>query len=306
MAELDMGGTVVGTYLPSDAMGLTDASGVWAAGNVNAPMAQVITSAAAGAAAGAAIHMDLMAEDNQVAVHAYRGRTQNRTPRYWDHRVARMVEGPHELPTPSRGEKFWEPFYAAGSPGTGGPNPVLVDAVGRRPAGDVLDLGCGGGGDAIWLAQHGWRVTTVDVSTTALGRVTQRAADAGVGEGVSTEHHDLTRTFPAGTFDLVSAQYLLSPVEFDRPPVFARAAAAVRPGGMLLIVDHASVPPWSWADPDTVFPEPRETLNSIGVDLAQWDITRLENSQRTANGPDGQSAVVTDMIIALTRRETAA
>lgn len=48
---------------------------MWAAGNLAAPMAQVINAAAAGAAVGAAVHMDLIGEDTDVAVSAYRART---------------------------------------------------------------------------------------------------------------------------------------------------------------------------------------------------------------------------------------
>lgn len=283
LTDLEMAGAVIGTYLPADASGLTATPGVWAAGNITAPMAQVINAAAAGAATGAAIHMDLMAEDNQAAVAAYHA----------SHEAA---------PEVGAGEAFWEPHYVKSAPGTGGPNVVLVDTVEHLAAGNALDLGCGGGGDAVWLAQNGWSVTSVDVSPTALARVADRAAKEGVSERVATERHDLTATFPHGSFDLVSAQYLLSPVEFDRPPIFARAASAVRPGGTLLIVDHASVPPWSWADKATVFPTPADVLDSIGLDPGLWDVTRLENSDRTADGPGGQRAVVTDMIIALTRR----
>ncbi len=170
--------------------------------------------------------------------------------------------------TGSAAEEFWEPHYAASSPGTGGPNPVLVEMAGPLAPGQALDLGCGGGGDALWLAEQGWTVLTVDVSATALDRVADRATGAGVGNRVRSERHDLTATFPDGEFDLVSAQYLLSPVEFDRPPVFARASAGVAPGGELLIVDHASVPPWSWAEKDAVFPTPGQILDSIGLDLS--------------------------------------
>ncbi len=71
---------------------------------------------------------------------------------------------------------------------------------------------------------------------------------------------------------------------------------------MLLIVDHASVPPWSWADPGTVFPTPEQTLDSIGLDSEQWQTVRLEDADRDADGPAGQRATVTDTIIALGRR----
>jgi thioredoxin reductase len=73
--ELELGGIVAGHYLPADPTGLTATPGVWAAGNVAAPMAQVITSAAAGSGVGAAIHMDLIGEDTDLAVTAYRARS---------------------------------------------------------------------------------------------------------------------------------------------------------------------------------------------------------------------------------------
>ncbi|GAA2723317.1 thioredoxin reductase [Cellulomonas aerilata] len=74
MSDLEMGGAVLGRYLPTDATGATTMPGVWAAGNVAAPMAQVINSAAAGATAGSSIHMDLMGEDVAAAVSTHRAR----------------------------------------------------------------------------------------------------------------------------------------------------------------------------------------------------------------------------------------
>ncbi len=197
---------------------------------------------------------------------------------------------------------FWEPHYAAMRPGSVGPNAVLVDVAGRLAAGRALDLGCGHGGDAFWLAGRGWGVTAVDVSATVLDQVAQRAAEAGLAERVHAVRHDLTASVPQGRFDLVSAQYFHSPVAMDRPAVLARAAAAVDEGGMLLVVDHASIAPWSWADPDTVFPTPRQALTGLGLDLHEWDAVRTEDRDRVAEGPGGQRATVTDTIIALIRR----
>jgi thioredoxin reductase len=74
MSDLEMGGAVLGRYLAADASGATATAGVWAAGNVAAPMAQVVNAAAAGATAGATIHMDLVTEDVAVAVAAHRAR----------------------------------------------------------------------------------------------------------------------------------------------------------------------------------------------------------------------------------------
>lgn len=75
--DLEIGGARVGSYLPTDATGLTGTPGVWAAGNLAAPVAQVITSAAAGSAVGAAAHVDLMGEDTEVAVAALRARRES-------------------------------------------------------------------------------------------------------------------------------------------------------------------------------------------------------------------------------------
>ena len=91
--------------------------------------------------------------------------------------------------------------------------PVLVDVVGSLRPGKALDLGCGEGGNAIWLARQGWRATAVDVSATALDRASSDAATAGVADRIDFQRHDLALTFPSGAFDLVSAQYLHSPIK---------------------------------------------------------------------------------------------
>lgn len=201
---------------------------------------------------------------------------------------------------------FWERHHASAGTSSDGslpaPNAVLVDVVASLAPGAALDIGCGSGGDAFWLAQRGWKVTAVDVSSTALERVAARAEAAGSFEQVRTEQHDLSATFPAGSFDLVNAEYFHSLVEMDRGGVLHRAAAAVAPGGLLLLVDHASVPPWSWAAPDTVFPSPAETLASIGLEPGDWHVLAAEDRDREATGPGGQRATVTDTVIALVRR----
>ena len=199
-------------------------------------------------------------------------------------------------------ERFWEGHYQGHERRwSGKPNPALVDVAGSLPAGTALDLGCGEGGDAIWLAGLGWRVTAVDVSATALDRASTKATRVGVEGLIDFQQHDLAHTFPGGAFDLVSAQYLQSPIEFPRERVLQAAARAVAPGGLLLVVTHASAPSWSWANPNTRFPTPEEALAALELDPKPWRTERLGAPERETTGPNGQSATVTDNVIALRR-----
>ncbi len=204
----------------------------------------------------------------------------------------------------SASEAFWEDLYAqrAGGPGAVRPNAVLVDVAGPLPAGRALDLGCGEGGDALWLAGRGWQVTAVDVSASVLARNAHRAERVGLRGRIDWQQHDLCRSFPAGTFDLVSAQYFQTPVEgFPRDQVLRTAAVALAPGGLLLVVDHGSVAPWSWADPDTRFPTAEQLLAALELPDGPWQPVLLGSPERQASGPDGQSATVTDTVVAARR-----
>ncbi len=198
-------------------------------------------------------------------------------------------------------ERFWEAHYRRHERvWSGRPNAVLVDVAGPLSAGRALDLGCGEWADAVWPAGRGWDVTAVDVSATALARAAAHAAAAGVAGRIDFQQHDLGRSFPAGAFDLVSAHYLQSPVALPRDRVLQAAADAVASGGLLLVVEHASTPPWAWhPHPSKRFPTPEQTLATLQLDPGSWDTERLSAPERQATGPDGQSATVRDTVIAI-------
>jgi SAM-dependent methyltransferase len=118
------------------------------------------------------------------------------------------------------------------------PNRFVAAVLGERaPAGRALDLACGEGRNAIWLARRGWAVTAVDWSEVALERGRKLAAEAGV--AVEWIRADVTGWDAApGAFALALVSYLQLPRPARRR-VLARAAAALAPGGELFGIGHA-------------------------------------------------------------------
>jgi SAM-dependent methyltransferase len=198
---------------------------------------------------------------------------------------------------------FWERHYRSRRSWGGRPNPLLTEVAGALRPGAALDLGCGPGGDTIWLAGKGWQVTAVDIAHAAVDGVRAHAAEAGLGDRVTAERHDLAVSFPGGEFDLVSAQYFHTSSALPRARVLRTAAEALRPGGLLLIVDHGSTAPWSWnQDPDTHYPTPDEVAADLALEPGEWSVLRADMPQRRATGPGGESATVTDNVLLIGRR----
>jgi len=207
---------------------------------------------------------------------------------------------------PSASADFWEPRFQAADPSWGRePSARLVEllpGLGLAP-GRAWDLGCAHGGDALWLASLGWHVTATDVSATAVSRVAAAAAERGLRHRITAEQHDLSRSMPGGTFHLVYACYFHTWVPVDRDRVLRDAAERVRPGGCLVVIDHGSVSPWAWRQPDGRDPEipsPEQTLAGLGLGHG-WRTETCERAERAATGPDGQTATVTDNVIVLRR-----
>lgn len=206
-------------------------------------------------------------------------------------------------PSSNPSQEFWEPHYAKMTRPSGGRvSAVLKQFVEARPIGTGLELGCARGDDAIWLAKQGWTVTGVDVAEAALIAARASAQDANVSGRTTFERHDLGETFPTGKFELVTAMFFHSPVDFGRVQALRRAADSVAKGGLLLVVAHGSRAPWSWADPDTVYPTAQDELKDLALNTGVWRQIFTGPIERDATGPDGQSAVAIETVIAIERR----
>ena len=161
----------------------------------------------------------------------------------------------------------WDARYSErdGAMWSGRPNGRLVSEVAELTPGRALDVGCGEGADAIWLARRGWTVTGIDISDVAVRRAREAADLAGVMVGWLSGDA-LQVPFPTRSFDLVSLQYPALPKATGEVAV-RTLLDAVRPGGLLLAVYH---------DLDD---EHREHMKSRGVDPADYvdadDLRRL-------------------------------
>ncbi|HZE34083.1 MAG TPA: class I SAM-dependent methyltransferase [Actinoallomurus sp.] len=185
---------------------------------------------------------------------------------------------------------------------SGNPNTVLVREVEGMAPGRALDLGCGEGADAIWLARRGWRVTAVDISGVALERAARNAAE--VADRIDWQRHDLGTSFPAGEFNLVSAHFLHSPGDMPRERILRTAAGAVAPGGVLLVVGHAGFPPWEDnPHPDVHLPTPHEVLEDLDLPDEEWEVLVCEEHERIQNDPSGRPMTRTDNTLKVRRRD---
>ena len=193
---------------------------------------------------------------------------------------------------------FWDERYRSGAVWSGEANPQLITEVGDLEPGTALDVGCGEGADAIWLAKRGWRLTGVDFSGVALERAATHARKHQVDGRIEWQEADVLRWSPlVAAYDLVTAQFLHLPAD-ERAAVHRRLAAAVRPGGTLLIVEHSP------RDLSTTARRPHDRgLFTTAADLAgsleedEWDIVVCEARPRPAIDPAGAVITVYDEVL---------
>jgi SAM-dependent methyltransferase len=161
------------------------------------------------------------------------------------------------------------------------PNRFLVAEVDGLAPGRALDLACGAGRNAVWLAEQGWQVTGVDFSDVAIDNARRLAGDRGV--AVEWLVADLGEWEPAANaFDLVVVLYLHLPAE-ERRPIMRRAAAALAGGGTILVVGHHSA---NIAE-GTGGPQDARVLftaEDIAADLEGLDVEKAERVLRPVEG----------------------
>ena len=117
------------------------------------------------------------------------------------------------------------------------PTRLVIETAKQLPPGKALDLACGAGRNAVWLAGHGWKVTAVDGAPAAIEILQHRAAAQGV-------------TVDARVADLENGEYSIEPSAWDlivisyylQRDLFEPTKRGVVPGGILLAIVHITEP----------------------------------------------------------------
>jgi 16S rRNA G1207 methylase RsmC len=221
-------------------------------------------------------------------------------PDHGPHGPSAHDHGAHEPSTAPHGEQAWDERYRTKPEiWSGSPNAVLVAEAANLTPGTALDAGAGEGGDAVWLAAQGWAVTAADISSVALERAAKRASERGL--VITWLHADLAAKPAPGTYDLVTAHFLHVP-KSEQQALFRHLAAAVTPGGTLLVVGHDISDMATLPRPDLV--EYGWAADEVAAALGEgWSIEAAEARPRPATGPDGAQVTIRDAILRARRDE---
>lgn len=196
--------------------------------------------------------------------------------------------------------QHWEERYASVDRlWSGHPNEWLPELAAAWDPGTALEIGCGEGADALWLAERGWRVTGVDLSATAIERLLREAERRGLGERITARAQDVAAGLPQGPFDLVTCFYVHGGPEeggLSLGALLTSAAARLTDGGRLLVAVHSVNPPWHTHHARTYTAS--GLLAEIGG-AARWEVVVAEERWREATGPQGQAGRRADAVLCL-------
>ena len=184
---------------------------------------------------------------------------------------------------------------------TAQPNRLFAAEVAGMEPGRALDVACGEGRNAIWLAERGWHVTGVDFSEVALGKAAELARARGVEvEWVAADA--LAHEPPPGAFDLVAVLYLQLPRD-ELARALRRAARAVAPGGVLIVLGHETrnlTDGYGGPRDASVLFTPADVVASLDDLLDDLVVERAETVERTVTLDDGE-AVALDAFVRVAR-----
>jgi SAM-dependent methyltransferase len=192
-------------------------------------------------------------------------------------------------------DRWNERWRERGAEARSEPNRFLVEEISELPAGHALDLACGAGRNAIWLAERGWRVTAVDYSEVGLAEARRRSAERGV--DVDWILADVTDWLPPRhAFDLVCVLYLQLPAD-ERRLVLSRAAAGLAPGGTILVVGHdlANLTE-GYGGPTSV--DVLYTPDDLVADLTGLAVERAERVIRPVEDEEGRHEAIDALALA--------
>ena len=169
------------------------------------------------------------------------------------------------------------------------PNRFLAEEATALGPGQALDLGCGEGRNALWLAERGWRVTGVDFSAVAIDRARSLGTERGVDvDWVEADVVDWEP--PPEAFELVIVLYLHLPAD-QRRRVLRHAREALAPGATLLVVGHDSTnltDGYGGPQDPAVLYGPEDLV----ADLEGLVIERAERVTRDVSTEDGERSAV--------------
>ncbi len=196
----------------------------------------------------------------------------------------------------------WDDRYAASELiWSAEPNQFVESHLCDLPPGRALDLACGEGRNALWLASRGWQVTAMDFSPVGIDKGRQIAEQAGV--DLAWEVGDALSTPLPVDLDLVVVAYLQIPAQ-ERSIVMRRAFDSLTAGGTLFVVAHDSTNLVEGTggpqDPAVLY-----TAEDVLEDLAgaSLEVVRAERVAREVTVPDwhGPTGTAWDALVQVQR-----
>ncbi len=178
--------------------------------------------------------------------------------------------------------EFWDETWAEAGASGSGSDEILAKMVEHLAPQRALEIGCGLGGNAVWLAEHGWRVTAVDYSEIAIEKAKQLAAERGL--EVDFLVADASTYRPSESFELITSFFIqLFPQQ--RAAMLANMSQALAPGGTLLFVSHDRSGPLSgWTEEDQLsLTDPQEIVGELpGLQIEQASVLEDGGSEHDA------------------------